>query len=131
MTSGGFSHSASAGRIQERVESPVLDEIAECAHPFQKGLAQMAAQQLGTIGSGNHYVDLFEDEADGALWIGVHFGSRGFGHKTATWALERAGTKDDSMMAPPVVIPTTSELGALYLDAWSALDGTPTRAGTG
>jgi tRNA-splicing ligase RtcB len=101
---------------QERVESPVLDEIAECAHPFQKGLAQMAAQQLGTIGSGNHYVDLFEDEADGALWIGVHFGSRGFGHKTATWALERAGTKDDSMMAPPVVIPTTSELGALYLD---------------
>jgi tRNA-splicing ligase RtcB len=28
--------------------------------------------QLGTIGSGNHYVDIFEDEA-GYVWIGVHF----------------------------------------------------------
>ena len=100
----------------ERVEAAVLDEIAECAHPFQRCIAQMAAQQLGTIGSGNHYVDLFEDAADGRLWIGVHFGSRGFGHKTATWALEQAGTKNDSMMAPPVVIPTHSELGVLYLD---------------
>lgn len=101
---------------KERVEHPILDEIAECDHPFQKGLAQMAALQLGTIGSGNHYVDLFEDQGDGALWIGVHFGSRGFGHKTATWALEKAGTKNDSMMAPPVVIPVKSELGALYID---------------
>lgn len=99
----------------ERVEAPVLDDIAECAHPFQKGLAQMAAQQLGTIGSGNHYVDLFEDEADGALWIGVHFGSRGFGHKTATWALKEAGGVD-AIMALPCVIDIRSELGALYLD---------------
>lgn len=101
---------------KERVESPVLDEISTCQHPAQRPLAQMAAQQLGTIGSGNHYVDLFEDAADGALWIGVHFGSRGFGHKTATWALEQAGTKNDSMMAPPVVIPVHTELGELYLD---------------
>lgn len=100
----------------EKVEAPILDEIAECGFGFQRNLAQMAAQQLGTIGSGNHYVDLFEDADDGALWVGVHFGSRGFGHKTATWALEQAGTKNDSMMAPPVVIPAASELGALYID---------------
>jgi tRNA-splicing ligase RtcB len=100
----------------ERVEHPVIDEIAECTHPVQRTLAQLAASQLGTIGSGNHYVDLLEDQADGALWIGVHFGSRGLGHKTASWALERAGAKGDGMMAPPVVIPIDSELGALYLD---------------
>lgn len=99
----------------ESVDSPVLDEIASCDFGFQRGLAQMAAQQLGTIGSGNHYVDLFAGD-DGALWIGVHFGSRGFGHKTATWALEQAGTKDDSMMAPPVTIPIDSELGRQYID---------------
>lgn len=99
----------------EQVEHPVLDEIAECAHPVQKGWATMAAQQLGTVGSGNHYVDLFAD-GDGFVWIGVHFGSRGFGHKTATWALEQAGTKNDAMMAPPVTIPVGSELGALYID---------------
>ncbi len=100
----------------EPVESPVLDEIATCGLGFQRGLAQMAAQQLGTIGSGNHYVDLFVDDADGHLWIGVHFGSRGFGHKTATWALEQAGSKDDSMMAPPVVIKADSDLGQAYID---------------
>jgi tRNA-splicing ligase RtcB len=99
----------------EKVEHAVLDEIAECHHPVQRGLAQTAANQLGTIGSGNHYVDLFEDE-DGWLWVGVHFGSRGFGHKTATWALEQAGSRNDDMMAPPVVIPVASELGALYID---------------
>lgn len=100
----------------ERAEHAVLDEIAECDHPFQRGLAKMASEQLGTIGSGNHYVDLFRAQSDGALWIGVHFGSRGFGHKTATWALEHVGTKNDAMMAPPVTIPVGSELGALYLD---------------
>jgi tRNA-splicing ligase RtcB len=103
-------------RNAEAVEHPILDEIAESVHPLQRGLADMAAEQLGTIGSGNHYVDLFEDAADGALWVGVHFGSRGFGHKTATWALDKAGAKNDSMMAPPVVIPIGSELGALYID---------------
>ena len=37
---------------------------------------QKAVAQLGTVGSGNHYVDLLRDE-DGFVWIGVHFGSRG------------------------------------------------------
>jgi tRNA-splicing ligase RtcB len=101
---------------RERVEHPVLDEIAETDHPLQRGLASTAAEQLGTIGSGNHYVDLFEDMDDGSLWVGVHFGSRGFGHKTASWALDRAGAKGDAMMAPPAVLPVSSELGALYID---------------
>ena len=103
-------------RNAERVEHAVLDDIAECHHPFQRGLAQLAADQLGTIGGGNHYVDLFEDAADGALWIGVHFGSRGFGHRTATWALEQAGATSDDMHAPPAVMKLSSERAALYLD---------------
>ena len=101
---------------RERVDHPILDEIAESTHPFQRQLAAMAAEQLGTIGSGNHYVDLFEDIEDGSLWIGVHFGSRGFGHKTASWALEKAGARGDAMMAPPVVLPVSSETGALYIE---------------
>jgi tRNA-splicing ligase RtcB len=101
---------------RETVDAAVLDEIATCDHRFQRGLAKMAADQLGTVGSGNHYVDLFEETADGALWIGVHFGSRGFGHRTATWALEQAGAKPAGMNAPPVMIPIRSELGAAYID---------------
>ena len=47
------------------------------------GLRNKARAQLGTVGSGNHYVDVFVDEAD-AIWVGVHFGSRGFGHTVAS-----------------------------------------------
>ena len=46
-------------------------------------LRNKARGQLGTVGSGNHYVDLFADER-GVLWVGVHFGSRGFGHTVAS-----------------------------------------------
>ncbi len=48
-----------------------------------RALKKTAREQLGTVGSGNHYVDVFYDE-DGAIWVGVHFGSRGFGHKVCT-----------------------------------------------
>ena len=61
--------------------------------PIAAPLKEMARQQLGTVGSGNHYVDIFADEQD-RIWIGVHFGSRGLGHKTATAFLQAAGAKD-------------------------------------
>src|SRR5213079_2861185 len=37
----------------------------------------------GRVGGGNHYVDVFADET-GAIWVGVHFGSRGLGHTVAS-----------------------------------------------
>ncbi|MGH7510081.1 MAG: RtcB family protein [Gemmatimonadales bacterium] len=46
-------------------------------------LRAKAQAQLGTVGSGNHYVDVFADEL-GRIWVGVHFGSRGFGHTVAS-----------------------------------------------
>jgi len=52
------------------------------------------------VGSGNHYVDLFEDE-EGYVWIGAHFGSRGLGHKSATHYIKQAGGKDGIDVAPP------------------------------
>ncbi len=82
--------------------------------PLLKPLKQMAQGQLGTIGSGNHYVDLFSDEQD-RTWVGVHFGSRGLGHKTATHFL-KAGGASDSMDAEPLVLALESDLGRDYYD---------------
>jgi tRNA-splicing ligase RtcB len=97
----------------ERVDHDLFDDpawsIAAC-----KPLKEMARQQLGTVGSGNHYVDIFEDEL-GRIWIGVHFGSRGLGHKTATWFLKAAGAKD-GMDVEPCILPVDSHLGAEYLE---------------
>lgn len=45
-------------------------------------LRERARSQLGTVGGGNHYVDVFRDE-DGYVWVGVHFGSRGLGFISA------------------------------------------------
>jgi tRNA-splicing ligase RtcB len=55
-------------------------------------LLAKARAQLGTVGSGNHYVDVFADEA-GTLWVGVHFGSRGLGHTIASGFLALSQNK--------------------------------------
>ena len=78
-------------------------------------LKQTAAAQLGTVGGGNHYVDIFADEDD-RIWVGVHFGSRGLGHKTATHFLKAAGGKD-GMDVPPTVVSDASPLGEDYIAA--------------
>ena len=99
-------------RNAERVDHPLFESPAwkcEAAAP----LKEMARQQLGTVGSGNHYVDLFTDELD-RVWVGVHFGSRGLGHKIATWFLKKAGAKD-GMDVDPCVISVNGDLGAQYI----------------
>lgn len=107
----------------EPVEHEVLDHIREANFAPQRQLLDLAAKQLGTVGAGNHYVDLFEDE-DGWVWIGVHFGSRGFGHKTASGFLALAQGKnfdergaEGEMDSPPIVFPTDSDLGQSYIEA--------------
>lgn len=77
-----------------------------------ENLKDMARAQLGTVGSGNHYVDLFEGE-DGLVWIGVHFGSRGLGWKTTKKYLDAIGATDN-MANPPALIPAYSDLGLGY-----------------
>lgn len=45
-------------------------------------LEQTAAKQLGSLGSGNHFVEVCLDESD-AVWVVLHSGSRGVGNKLA------------------------------------------------
>lgn len=96
----------------ERVDHDLFDsELWKAAEVEQ--LKDLARAQLGTVGSGNHYVDLFEDE-DGFAWIGVHFGSRGLGHKITTKYLGAAGAKD-GMEVEPALLEAQSDLGRGYL----------------
>ena len=88
-------------------DSPIWDDI-----PVARALKNTAQAQLGTVGSGNHYVNVFVD-GDNAVWVGVHFGSRGLGHKLATHFIKAGGGKD-GMHVAPVLLRIDEELGQQY-----------------
>jgi tRNA-splicing ligase RtcB (3'-phosphate/5'-hydroxy nucleic acid ligase) len=101
------------GRVNdERVDHELFDSDLWRASD-REDYKTKAHAQLGTVGSGNHYVDLMRDEDDN-VWIGVHFGSRGLGHSTATKYLKLAGGKD-GINVPPTILDATSDLGQAYL----------------
>jgi tRNA-splicing ligase RtcB len=100
------------------LEDPTWREVRELA-----ALRARARAQLGTVGGGNHFVDLLEAE-DGSLWVAAHFGSRGLGHGICSGFLHLARGEPfdpnpprEDPDAPPVVISTRTELGQAYLAA--------------
>jgi tRNA-splicing ligase RtcB (3'-phosphate/5'-hydroxy nucleic acid ligase) len=112
------------GRSNEVIiDHPVMDSALWDEVPRGiRELKQQASRQLGTVGAGNHYVDiLIEEDDDGIglespVWVACHFGSRGLGHKTATYFLKQLGARDE-IMAPPAVIDSTHVEYAQYLTA--------------
>ncbi len=87
-------------------------------------LKKLAYEQLGTVGAGNHFVDLFVEEATGDVWVANHFGSRGFGHKTASGFLNIAAGRSfldrapgESMEQLPTLFNLEDEMGQLYMQA--------------
>jgi tRNA-splicing ligase RtcB len=90
-------------------------QVPKDAPQIVKDLESLAQEQLGSVGGGNHYVNLMEGE-DGFLWIATHFGSRGFGHKITSHFLKLVGAKD-SMDAEPTLLDAHSPEGQEYLEA--------------
>jgi tRNA-splicing ligase RtcB len=98
---------------QDKVEHELFEDSLWGELSLLQGLKDKAIDQLGTVGSGNHYVDIFVDELN-RVWIGVHFGSRGLGHSICTHFIKQAGGKD-GVHAEPVILDENSDLGAQYL----------------
>jgi len=133
---------------KERVDHRLFDDDPAWRLPVAQNLKKLAAEQLGTVGSGNHYVDIFEDEKD-RIWIGVHFGSRGLGHRLATHFMKAADREWVGQQEPaptgkkrsrrrrsaldvvPSLLAFNSNLGQEYLPACSWLAAMPTLDGTG
>ncbi|MBN2176965.1 MAG: RtcB family protein [Demequinaceae bacterium] len=79
----------SAGGRNQRISATAQPRIAAleaAATPEQlariNGLAGSWPQQLGTLGSGNHFIEVSLDEAD-RVWLFLHSGSRGVGNQIA------------------------------------------------
>lgn len=98
-------------------DHPLFEDTAWQAVPpkHRQALHTKARQQLGTVGSGNHYVDVFADET-GVIWVGVHFGSRGFGHTVASnfLALGQGASWGERVPEKEVLLSLDQELGRDY-----------------
>lgn len=46
--------------------------------------------QIGTLGSGNHFIEIGESQKDKSIWIVIHSGSRGLGYKIADYYMSLA-----------------------------------------
>ena len=62
-----------------------FDDLAEAVHPRH----DRAARQMGTLGGGNHFIEVCLDE-DGAVWLMLHSGSRNIGKELAEHHIGRA-----------------------------------------
>ena len=59
-----------------------LEDAAGNRASFYDDVAEHWRLQLGTLGSGNHFIEIVEDR-DGAIWGFLHSGSRGVGNRVA------------------------------------------------
>jgi len=99
------------------VDHPLFGSDAWDAVPAKDrgALREKARGQLGTVGSGNHYVDVFADES-GTIWVGVHFGSRGFGHTVASGflALGQGRAWRERVPEKEILLPLDAPMGHDY-----------------
>jgi tRNA-splicing ligase RtcB len=101
------------------VDHPLFRDPAWYAVPntggYRDTLQDKARRQLGTVGSGNHYVDVFADES-GTVWVGVHFGSRGLGHTIASafLSLSQGGMWGERAAEKEVLLDLDQPLGHDY-----------------
>jgi len=63
-----------------------------------KGRPERGLNQLGSLGGGNHFIELQRSEQAGTIFVQVHTGSRGFGHGLATNYFELARTERPDQM---------------------------------
>jgi len=78
---------------------PVWDGF-ENLHKEVQGLLSMAQSQLGTLGGGNHFIEL-SIGSDGAVWVMLHTGSRGIGNKIAIQHIRAAKSLEHNQTGLP------------------------------
>ena len=96
-----ISRDVPVGRAQHRDDRALVD----AARPFEPKLAELTGRhpqllkafgrfsnwvnQMGTLGGGNHFIEVCLDEA-GSVWVMLHSGSRGIGNAIGHYFIELA-----------------------------------------
>ena len=82
------------GKLPDSVETHVarsgLFERLEAIKEKHRGIRiDKMARQLGTLGGGNHFIEVCLDEAE-HVWVMLHSGSRGTGNLIGTYFIQKA-----------------------------------------
>lgn len=112
----GFNHlkKKQDPRLMPKAEVP-LDELPIVAREYQSALTQ-----LGTLGGGNHFIEIQKGD-DGHVWLMVHSGSRNLGFKVANYYnhlamdLNRQWNSKIPTSWQLAFLPITSAAGQAYL----------------
>jgi tRNA-splicing ligase RtcB len=75
-------------RLPAMSSDRMQDQLSEMTGGMVR-LFDKAAGQLGTLGSGNHFIEICVDEAD-QVWVMLHSGSRGIGNTIGKHFIEKA-----------------------------------------
>ncbi len=137
MTGNGTMFQAITGEImrnipvgynsyKKRQESEVLDRCLEHASDYEKNealfpLMEDAFYQIGTLGGGNHFIELQEDQ-DGYLGIMIHSGSRHFGKEICDYFHKRARELNAAWHS---AVPDSYRLAFLPVDSAEGQDYIP------
>lgn len=84
LSAGGYNQTIT------RTAAPRIDQLERAAKDHYADMTKTHwALHLGTLGSGNHFIEVCLDERD-KVWLVLHSGSRGIGNKLAQRHIDRA-----------------------------------------
>jgi len=67
----------------------ILTKYPKLAENAKRGTSQRWARQIGTLGGGNHFIEVCLD-TEGKVWVMLHSGSRGIGNKIGSHFIAEA-----------------------------------------
>lgn len=86
----GGDHYRTPASVETRVgESGLYERLEAIKAKHRRIRTDKLDKQLGTLGGGNHFIEICLDETD-AVWVMLHSGSRGTGNLIGTYFIERA-----------------------------------------
>lgn len=89
---GGKNDKGGWGEIPETAKGAwqeLFDRYIHIVLKHPKAEAYNTVKHLGTLGTGNHFIEICLDEDD-QVWIMLHSGSRGVGNKIGSYFIEQA-----------------------------------------
>jgi tRNA-splicing ligase RtcB len=107
------------GKLQD---SRITHVILEHPKMLSRGIYDYG-RHLGTLGSGNHFVELCLDRQDN-VWLMLHSGSRGIGNRIGTYFVERAKEEMERwhIKLPDPNLAYLPEHTLLFDDYWNAMN---------